>query len=114
MQIQQSPYTFANIQMLRAFAAILVIMHHTLAYYQAMGGTLPWIIKISSWEIFGVDIFFILKLFYTLSIGQIFNSSHNIFLLLGFVTLLLLCIIFSLQYYKKIEKPINKYMRKGI
>ena len=50
-----------NIQMLRAFAAILVIMHHTLPHYHAMGGSLSWINTISTWGFAGVDIFFIIS-----------------------------------------------------
>lgn len=50
-----------NIQMLRAFAAILVIMHHTLPHYHAMGGSLSWINNISTWGFIGVDIFFVIS-----------------------------------------------------
>ena len=43
------------------FAAILVIMHHTLPHYHAMGGSLTWINTISTWGFAGVDIFFIIS-----------------------------------------------------
>jgi len=50
-----------NIQMLRAFAAILVIMHHTLPHYHAMGGSLAWVNTISTWGFAGVDVFFVIS-----------------------------------------------------
>ena len=50
-----------NIQVLRAFAAILVIMHHTLPHYHAMGGSLTWINTVSTWGFIGVDIFFVIS-----------------------------------------------------
>ena len=53
--------SLSNIQMLRAFAAILVIMHHTLPHYHAMGGSLAWIEAISMWGFAGVDIFFVIS-----------------------------------------------------
>jgi len=57
----KSQHTLFNIQLLRAFAAILVIMHHTLAHYEAMGGNLFIIHIISQWGFLGVDIFFIIS-----------------------------------------------------
>ncbi len=51
----------SNIQMLRAIAAILVIMHHAFPHYEAMGKTLVWIQHISTWGFAGVDIFFVIS-----------------------------------------------------
>jgi len=59
--IMKKQYSLQNIQMLRAFAAILVIMHHTLPHYKAMGGNLTWVTHISTWGFVGVDIFFIIS-----------------------------------------------------
>jgi len=50
-----------NIQMLRAFAAMVVVMHHLLPHYQAMGGDLYIIKSISEWGFIGVDIFFVIS-----------------------------------------------------
>jgi len=50
-----------NIQMLRAFAAMIVVMHHLLPHYQAMGGDLYIIKSISEWGFVGVDIFFVIS-----------------------------------------------------
>jgi peptidoglycan/LPS O-acetylase OafA/YrhL len=53
--------TINNIQMLRAIAALLVLLHHALPHYKAMGETL-WIIDvISHWGFVGVDIFFVIS-----------------------------------------------------
>jgi peptidoglycan/LPS O-acetylase OafA/YrhL len=51
----------SNIQMLRAIAAILVVLHHALPHYAAMGGDLSWIRHISAWGFLGVDIFFVIS-----------------------------------------------------
>lgn len=50
-----------NIQMLRAVAAIVVVMHHMLPRYQAMGETVEIIDIISRWGFIGVDIFFVIS-----------------------------------------------------
>ncbi|MEA3492122.1 MAG: acyltransferase [Campylobacterota bacterium] len=50
-----------NIQMLRAVAAIMVVMHHALPTYQAMGETLSTIDIVSKWGFAGVDIFFVIS-----------------------------------------------------
>jgi len=50
-----------NIQFLRAIAAIIVLLHHTLPQYQAMGGTSLWFTYFCSWGFIGVDIFFIIS-----------------------------------------------------
>jgi len=50
-----------NIQMLRAVAAVIVVMHHMLPHYQAMGESLSWIRFISEWGFIGVDIFFVIS-----------------------------------------------------
>ncbi len=51
----------SNIQMLRAIAALLVLLHHALPHYEAMGGDLPWIKHLSQWGFAGVDIFFVIS-----------------------------------------------------
>ncbi len=50
-----------NIQLLRAIAALLVILHHALPHYQVMGETLAIIDVVSSWGFIGVDIFFVIS-----------------------------------------------------
>lgn len=50
-----------NIQMLRAIAAILVVMHHFLPHYTAMGGDIAIIHTVSQWGFVGVDIFFVIS-----------------------------------------------------
>jgi len=47
--------------MLRAIAALLVLLHHTLPHYEVMGGSLSFIKQLSSWGFVGVDIFFIIS-----------------------------------------------------
>jgi len=54
-------YTLHNIQILRAIAAILVVMHHALPHYQAMGNPVSWLKFISDWGFVGVDIFFVIS-----------------------------------------------------
>jgi len=54
-------YTLHNIQILRAIAAILVVMHHVFPHYQAMGNTIRWIEHISNLGFVGVDIFFVIS-----------------------------------------------------
>lgn len=50
-----------NIQLLRAIAAILVVMHHAYPHYEAMGTTYTWLEYLSSWGFVGVDIFFVIS-----------------------------------------------------
>ncbi len=50
-----------NIQMLRAIAALLVVLHHALPHYAAMGGEIMLIGAISEWGFLGVDIFFVIS-----------------------------------------------------
>lgn len=53
---------FSNIQMLRAFAAIMIVLHHSAPHYKAMNGIISsLLIKISTWSFTGVDIFFIIS-----------------------------------------------------
>lgn len=54
-------YTLHNIQILRAVAAIMVILHHALPHYEVMGGDLIFIRIISEWGFIGVDIFFVIS-----------------------------------------------------
>jgi len=53
--------TIHNIQMLRAIAALLVVLHHFYPHYQAMGGTLSPVTTLSAWGFVGVDIFFVIS-----------------------------------------------------
>lgn len=57
----QSKTTLNNIQLLRAIAALLVILHHASPHYRAMGETLVAIEMVSYWGFAGVDIFFIIS-----------------------------------------------------
>ncbi len=58
---QTSLGSIHNIQMLRAVAAIMVVMHHILPYYQSMGETIAIIDLVSQWGFAGVDIFFVIS-----------------------------------------------------
>ena len=69
-------YTLHNIQVLRAIAAIMVILHHTLPHYNAMGGDLNFIRNISEWGFAGVDIFFIISGF--IMAYTTFHKDRNI------------------------------------
>jgi len=53
--------TLNNIQMLRAVAALLVVFHHALPHYAAMGGKIALISSLSEWGFVGVDIFFVIS-----------------------------------------------------
>jgi len=60
--MKRSPaHELYNIQMLRAIAAILVLLHHAYPHYQAMGGKIALIGSISGWGFAGVDIFFVIS-----------------------------------------------------
>ena len=59
--IQKNRLLLANIQMLRAFAAIAVVLHHAYPHYEAMGGSLPIVGAVSQWGFLGVDIFFVIS-----------------------------------------------------
>jgi peptidoglycan/LPS O-acetylase OafA/YrhL len=50
-----------NIQMLRAFAAILVVLHHLGPHYQDAGGGFTALTELAKWGFFGVDIFFVIS-----------------------------------------------------
>ena len=69
-------YTLNNIQALRALAAIMVILHHALPHYEAMGGNLVFIHFISEWGFVGVDIFFIISGF--IMAYTTFHKERNI------------------------------------
>ncbi len=55
------PRTLHNIQMLRAFAAMLVLLHHALPHYEVMGGSISIIKTVAHWGFTGVDIFFVIS-----------------------------------------------------
>jgi len=48
----------------------------------------------------------ILELFYMLGLRNLFKSTGYVLPFLGFISILTLCIIFSLVYYQKIERPL--------
>jgi peptidoglycan/LPS O-acetylase OafA/YrhL len=54
-------YKLSNIQMLRAVAALGVLLHHLLPHYHAMGGEAQWANTIGKWGFVGVDIFFVIS-----------------------------------------------------
>jgi len=68
--------TLNNIQMLRGIASLLVVFHHLLPHYLAMGGDLKLIIYISDWGFLGVDIFFIISGF--IMAYTTFNKPRNL------------------------------------
>lgn len=72
---QNNTYTLHNIQMLRAVAAIMVVFHHAIAHYEAMGGKITIIQTISEWGFLGVDIFFIISGF--IMAYTTFNKERN-------------------------------------
>jgi len=55
------PRTLHNIQMLRAVAALLVVLHHALPHYEAMGGSFSPVKTLAHWGFAGVDIFFVIS-----------------------------------------------------
>ncbi|HET6565290.1 MAG TPA: acyltransferase [Xanthomonadales bacterium] len=50
-----------NIQMLRAFAALAVVLYHLGPHYRDAGGAFTLLIGISQWGFFGVDVFFVIS-----------------------------------------------------
>jgi peptidoglycan/LPS O-acetylase OafA/YrhL len=58
---QQQTHLLSNIQLLRAVAALLVLLHHALPHYNVMGGHSPLIETLSMWGFLGVDIFFVIS-----------------------------------------------------
>jgi len=48
----------------------------------------------------------IIQYYYYTGLRSLFTSQGTILPLIGFFFLILLCVIFSLVYYKKVEKPI--------
>ncbi len=75
--------TLNNIQMLRGLASLLVVFHHLLPHYLAMGGDLRIITTVSEWGFLGVDIFFIISGFImaytTFNKPRTFNSAKIFF-----------------------------------
>jgi exopolysaccharide production protein ExoZ len=71
----------ANIQLLRAIAAILVFFHHSLPTYKAMAGASELFTALATWGWFGVDIFFVISGFVicssTLSKGRVRNDAKT-------------------------------------
>ncbi len=81
-----STQTLNNIQMLRTIAALLVVFHHALPHYAAMGGKIMLIAFISEWGFF--------------------SSEDVVMPRIGLLIMISLAVIFSLAYYQKIEKPV--------
>ncbi|RZJ25990.1 MAG: acyltransferase [Haliea sp.] len=52
---------FQNIQLLRAWAAVLVALHHAHGHYVAMGGSNRVLLALMHYGYIGVDIFFIVS-----------------------------------------------------
>jgi exopolysaccharide production protein ExoZ len=52
---------FQNIQLLRAWAAVLVLLHHSHDHYVAMGGSNPLLLAVMPWGFVGVDVFFVVS-----------------------------------------------------
>ena len=65
-----------NIQALRGFAAILVLLHHTLPHFNAMNLTNPFFEFIAPFSFVGVDMFFVISGFVMAKTTD--NTSHNI------------------------------------
>ena len=61
--------------MLRAIAAIMVVLHHAYPQYEYMGGKIQSIISISKWGFAGVDIFFVISGF--IMAYTTFNKERN-------------------------------------
>ena len=59
--MQKNTLLLSNIQMLRALAAVAVILHHAYPHYEAMGGSLSIVGAVSQWGFLGVDIFFVIS-----------------------------------------------------
>lgn len=59
--MKKNTLLLSNIQMLRALAAIAVVLHHAYPHYEAMGGKLLGIQIVSQWGFLGVDIFFVIS-----------------------------------------------------
>lgn len=49
-----------NIQMLRALAALGVVLFHLGPQYAAAGGSAQWLVDLAEWGFFGIDIFFVI------------------------------------------------------
>jgi len=60
-KVSGSNRTVLNIQMLRALAALLVVLFHLGGHYRDAGGIFTGLIEFSKWGLFGVDIFFIIS-----------------------------------------------------
>jgi len=50
-----------NIQMLRALAALGVVLFHLGPQYAAAGGSSQWLVGLAEWGFFGIDIFFVIS-----------------------------------------------------
>ena len=58
---EKSSYTLHNIQMIRAIAAFLVVLHHAFPAYVIMGGSITMIESVAKWGFLGVDLFFVIS-----------------------------------------------------
>ncbi len=61
MPVSHTRSTLNSIQVLRALAALAVLLHHAYPHYAAMGGTAAFVHAVSQWGFCGVDIFFVIS-----------------------------------------------------
>ena len=52
---------YKNIQMLRALAALMVVLLHAAPHYRDMNGKASWLMDVASWGYTGVDLFFVIS-----------------------------------------------------
>ncbi|MBB6521289.1 acyltransferase family protein [Pseudoteredinibacter isoporae] len=52
---------FSNLQSLRFFAALIVVLHHVLPHYTYVGGNSPLVMWLGEWGFIGVDVFFVIS-----------------------------------------------------
>lgn len=69
---------FQNIQLLRAWAAVLVVLHHCHDHYLAMGGANRLLLAVMPYGFIGVDIFFIVSGFVMMHVirGREASPAH--------------------------------------
>jgi len=70
---------YFNVQILRALAAILVVLHHSLPHYLEMGGKSSLLGHIGQYGFVGVDIFFVISGFviYKATIEKVKWTRNN-------------------------------------
>ena len=112
MPTNTSRHTLNNIQMLRAFdTGALCLVHAMLilesyGYYRAG----KWLVSLgdASYTLY-LSHLILLEIFYFVGLRNLFTDAHSTLLpLAGLLSILVLCITFSLLYYRYIEKPLYK------